>query len=152
MKLKQLALTNISSTACFLFEETFTCCLSWWFWNNSPAQQSPNATPVNIRRMLPFLSGYNHSLVQLLESGFTSGFPLHFYGCRCSQEVPILISALQNPEAVSAKHCTELDAHRLASLFSSPHFSVFRRSPLGLVPKKVLIAELQRSTILKKNW
>ena len=90
--------------------------------------------------------------MQLLESGFTSGFPLHFYGCRCSQEVPILISALQNPEAVSAKHCTELDAHRLASLFSSPHFPVFRISPLGLVPKKVLIAELQRSTILKKNW
>ena len=150
MKLKRLALTNISSTACFLFKETFTCCLSLWFWNNSPTQQSP--TYVNIRRMLPFLSGYNHLLVQLLESGFTSGFPLHFYGCRCSQEVPILISALQNPEALSAKHCTELDAHRLASLFSSPHFSVFRRSPLGLVPKKVLIAELQRSTILKKNW
>ena len=42
----------------------------------SPAQQLP--TPENIRRMLPFLSGFDHSIVQLLESGFTSGFPLHF--------------------------------------------------------------------------
>ena len=44
----------------------------------SPAQQLP--TPVNIRCMLPFLSGYDHSVVQLLESGFTSGFSLHFTG------------------------------------------------------------------------
>ena len=36
-----------------------------------PAQQL--AAPVNIKRMLPFLSGYNHSIAQLLESGFTSG-------------------------------------------------------------------------------
>ena len=49
----------------------------------SPAQQLP--TPVNIRRRLPFLSGYDHSIVQLLESGFTSGFPMHFDGPRCFQ-------------------------------------------------------------------
>ena len=44
----------------------------------SPAQQLP--TPVNIRCMIPFLSGYDHSVVQLLESGFTFGFLLHFDG------------------------------------------------------------------------
>ena len=142
MRLKQLALTNISSTACFLFEETFTCCLSWWFWNNSPAQQSPNATPVNIRRMLPFLSGYNHSLVQILESVLHQVF---------MAVVVLKTSLFWFRLCKIQKHCTELDAHRLASLFSSPHFSVFRRSPLGLVPKKVLIAELQRSPILKKK-
>ena len=48
----------------------------------SPAQQL--STPENIRHMLPFLSGYDHSIVQLLESGFTSGFPLHFDGPCCS--------------------------------------------------------------------
>ena len=75
--------------------------------------------------------------MQLLESGFTSGFPLHFDGPRCSQEAPNLLSAIQNPEVVSAKLSKELDAHRLAGPFSSPPFPIFRISPLGLVPKKV---------------
>ena len=101
----------------------------------SPAQQLP--TPVNIKHMLPFLSGYDHSNVHLLESGFTSSFPPHFDGPRCSQEAPYLLSAIQNPKVVSAKLFKELDAHRLASPFSSPPFPVFRISPLGLVPRKV---------------
>ena len=75
--------------------------------------------------------------MQLLESGFTSGFPLHFDGPRCSQEAPNLLSAIQNPTVVSAKLSKELDAHRIAGPFSSPPFPVFRISPLGLVPKKV---------------
>lgn len=87
--------------------------------------------------MLPFLSGYDHSLMQFLEAGFTFGFQLHFDGPRCSQEAPNLLSAMQNPEAVNAKLSKELDAHRLAGPFSSPPFPVFRVSPLGLVPKKV---------------
>ena len=87
--------------------------------------------------MLSFLSGYDHSLVQFLESGFTFGFPLHFDGPRCSQEAPNLLSAMQNPAAVNAKLSKELDAHRLAGPFSSPPFPVFRVSPLDLVPKKV---------------
>ena len=86
--------------------------------------------------MLPFLSGYDHSLVQFLESGFTFGFQLHFDGPRCSQDAPNLLSAMQNPAAVNAKLSKELDAHRLAGPFSSPPFPVFRVSPLGLVPKK----------------
>ena len=87
--------------------------------------------------MLPFVSGYDHSIVQLLESGFTSGFPLHFDGSRCSQEAPNLLSALQNPKAVSAELSKKLDAHGFAGLFSSPHIPVFRISPLELLPNKV---------------
>ena len=87
--------------------------------------------------MLSFVSGYDHSIVQLLESGFTSGFPLHFDGPRSSQEAPNLLSALQNPKAVSAELSTKLDAHRLAGHLPSPPFPVFRISPLGLVPNKV---------------
>jgi len=102
---------------------------------HSPAQQLP--TPVNIKRMLPFLSGYDHSIVRFLESVFTSGFPLHFNWPRCSQKAPNLLSALQNPRVVSAKLSKELEAHRLAGPFSSPPFPIFRISPLGLVPKKV---------------
>ena len=87
--------------------------------------------------MLSFVSGYDHSIVQLLESGFTSGFPVHFDGPRSSQEAPNLLSALQNPRAESAELSTKLDAHRLAGHLSSPPFPVFRISPLGLVPNKV---------------
>ena len=87
--------------------------------------------------MLSFVSGYDHSIVQLLESGFTSGFPVHFDGPRSSQEAPNLLSALQNPKAVSAELSTKLDAHRLAGHLPSPPFPVFRISPLGLVPNKV---------------
>ena len=58
----------------------------------SPAQQLP--TPVKIRRMLPFLFGYDHSVVQLLESGLTPGFSLHLNGPRCSQEARNLLSVL----------------------------------------------------------
>ena len=83
--------------------------------------------------MLSFVSGYDHSIVQLLESGF----PLHFDGPRSSQEAPNLLSALQNPRAESAELSTKLDAHRLAGHLSSPPFPVFRISPLGLVPNKV---------------
>ena len=89
-----------------------------------PAQQL--STPVNIRCMLPFLSGYDNSIVQLFESGFTSGFPLHFDGPRCVQEAPNLLSSLQNPKAVSGKLSRELDAHRLVGLFSSPQLNSFK--------------------------
>ena len=75
--------------------------------------------------------------MQLLESGFTSGFPLHFDGPRSSQEAPNLLSALQNPRAESAELSTKLDAHRLTGHLSSSPFPVFRISPLGLVPNKV---------------
>ena len=43
--------------------------------STTPQSSSTVTNPVNIRRMLPFLSGYVHSIVQLLESGFTFGFP-----------------------------------------------------------------------------
>ena len=65
------------------------------------------------------------------------GFPLHCEGPRFSFTSNNLLSAMQNPTAVDAKISKELDAHRLAGPFSSPPFSVFRISPLGVVPKKI---------------
>ena len=87
--------------------------------------------------MLLFLSGYDHFIVEFLASGFTIGFPLHYDGPGCSQQAPNLLSAIENPEAVDAKLAMEIAAHRIAVPFSSPPFSVFRVSPLGLVPKKI---------------
>ena len=64
--------------------------------------------------------------MQLLDSGFAFGFPLHFDEPRSFQEAPNLLSALQNPAAVNAKLSKEIDAHRLSGPFSSsitPRFS-----------------------------
>ena len=90
--------------------------------------------------MLPFLSGYDHSIVQLLESGFTSGFPLHFDGPRCSQEAPNLLSAIQNPEVVSAKLSKELDAHRLAGPFHPLLSLSFVYHPWVWFPRKLRVS------------
>ena len=68
-----------------------------------------------------------------MSAGFTHGFPLHFEGSHVSSSDPNLLPALQNPGVVNAKLNKELAAHRS---FFLPPFSVFRVSPLGLVPKK----------------
>lgn len=47
-----------------------------------------------------------------------------------------MISALQNPAAVTAKLSKELEAQQIAGPFYSLPFPVFQISPLGLVPKK----------------
>ena len=52
----------------------------------SLAQQLP--THVDNRLRLPFHSGYKGSFVQLLVSGFTSCFSLHFSRPLCFQETP----------------------------------------------------------------
>ena len=94
-------------------------------------------TPVKVNNLLLFLSGYDNLIVEYFATGFTMGFPLHYKGPQFSCHSKNLLSAMQNPTAVDAKLSKELGAHRLASPFSSPPFSVFRLSPLGLVPKKV---------------
>ena len=61
---------------------------------------------------------------------------LHYEGPQDSSCAKNLLSAILNPEPVDAKIDKELVAQRLAGPFSSPPFSHFRISPLGLVPKK----------------
>ncbi|XP_028403232.1 uncharacterized protein LOC114525965 isoform X1 [Dendronephthya gigantea] len=72
----------------------------------------------------------------MLYNGFQFGFPLHFEGIRISFFATNLVSALQNPEIVSAKLSKELAANRIAGPFDNPPFPNFRVSPLGVVPKK----------------
>lgn len=93
-------------------------------------------TPINIRHLLFFLSGYTHSIVQFLTAGFTEGFPLHYEGPHFSFQASNLKSALQNPAAVTAKLSKELEAQRIAGPFYSLPFPMFQISPLGLVRKK----------------
>ena len=97
---------------------------------------TPTPTPVKIQPLISLLSGYKPSIVNILISGFSRGFPLHFQG-EIHQLLPKnLTSALDNPEIVDMKLGKELAAHRLAGPFSFPPFDSFRVSPLGLVPKK----------------
>ena len=59
-------------------------------------------------------------------------------GAKTLHALKNLLSAIQNPEAVESDAIIEKEiaAQRLAGPFSSPPFSHFRISHLGLVPKK----------------
>lgn len=74
---------------------------------------------------------------RFLVEGFKKGFPLFFsVNQSIHYESPYLLSARAQPPVVDQKIAKELDAHRLAGAFETPPFSVFRVSPLGIVPKK----------------
>ena len=94
-------------------------------------------TPVRIKPLAELLSGYQPAIIQLLISGFSYGFPLHYQGDPSFLEAKNLLSALQHPRVVDMKLGKELAANRLAGPFKSPPFQSFCVSPLGLVPKKI---------------
>ena len=98
----------------------------------------PLPTPIRVHNLCLLLSGYIHSTVEFLRSGFTDGFPLHYEVYHVSFETTNLKSALEHPEVVDAKLKKERDAHRLAGPFHSPPFPIFHVSPIGVVPKKSL--------------
>lgn len=100
----------------------------------SPTQHLP--TPIKIDSFIRFLDGYSPYLVQLLFSGFSEGFPLHYHGHNRNFEGRNLLSVLQNPQVVDVKIQKELESHRLAGPFKVPPFPSFKVSPLGVVPKK----------------
>ena len=103
----------------------------------TPSQPSPNLpTPIKVDRLISLLSGYSHSTVEFLYSGFSFGFPIHFEGERVSSTSKNLVSAFLHPTVVDDKIRKELDSHRLAGPFQFPPLHPFRISPLGVVPKK----------------
>ena len=51
-------------------------------------------TPVNSDHLLFFLSGYDPSIVEVLFTGFTRGFPLHYEGSLSSFHAPMSFFAL----------------------------------------------------------
>ena len=67
------------------------------------------------------------ALTHYLIDGFRFGFRVHFVGERLAYESPHLKSALEQPEC---------NAGRILGPFTTPPFSNFRTSPLGIVPKK----------------
>ena len=97
---------------------------------------SPPVTPVNVDRLEILLQGYNHALSNYLVEGFRFGFRINFVGERCALDCPNLRSALDLPGVTSAKLQKECDAGRIVGPFTTPPFSNFHTSPIGLVPKK----------------
>lgn len=108
--------------------------------NPNPAIHVTNSlpTPVQVNRLIFFLSGYDPSIEEEIRLGFQFGFPLHFRGLETSCCFDNLQSALQNPEVVDLKIQKELHAGRISGPCDTPPFSPFRVSPLGVVPKKSL--------------
>jgi len=105
----------------------------------NPAHQSRNAinTPINVKVLSVFLSGFPPKAASALLHGFTEGFALNYQGSHESRESANHKSALSMPEFVSKKLQSELSLGRIAGPFRHPPFSDFVVSPLGLVPKKV---------------
>ena len=105
---------------------------------NLPNLSPPSLpTPVKVERLGFLLNGYAHSTIDFLLSGFSQGFPIHFYGERTSCSAKNLLLALENSGAVDAKLQKEFAAVRLAGPFQSPPLSPFWVSPLRVIPKKV---------------
>ena len=97
---------------------------------------SPPVTPLDVDRLEILLQGYNPVLSNYLVEGFRFGFRINFVGERCALDWPNLRSALDLPGVPSAKLQKECDAGRIVGPFTTPPFSNFLTSPIGLVPKK----------------
>ena len=97
---------------------------------------SPPVTPVRVSALKSLLSTYDPDLKNFLIDGFSLGFRIGFAGTSNSLLAPILRSAEEKPEVLSAKLDKERSAGRIVGPFSSPPFANFVSSPLGVVPKK----------------
>ena len=60
----------------------------------------PLPTQVRIKLLAELLSGYQPAIIQLLISGFSYGFPLHYQGDPSFLEAKNLLLALQHPQVV----------------------------------------------------
>ena len=98
--------------------------------------QSMGRTPVRLNALLPGLDAYpNRKTAVLLRNGFANGFRLGYSGPRKSVEAPNARSAVLHAQFVMTKLNKEIDLGRIAGPFLNPPFSIFRVSPLGVVPK-----------------
>jgi hypothetical protein len=91
-------------------------------------------TPISVDRLMYWLEGYEDR--QFLSSGFTKGFSIQFNGSPFNSFHPNHNSAARQPHLLRNLINKEVKAGRVAGPFSSPPFSPFVVSPLGLVPKK----------------
>ena len=108
--------------------------------NHSPvldALPSPHLpTPVKIKLLTELLRGYPSSIINILISGLSCGFPLHYQGNHRAFEASNLLSALENPQVVDMKLSKELAACRIAGPLRLHHFPLFEFRLLVLYLKR----------------
>ena len=105
-----------------------------------PAIFKLGPSPININSLASHLQGYHDS--DFLFVGFTSGFRLQYLGPRGGRESHNLKSIKQNITIASEKISKEVRLHRVAGPFKIPPLVNLQVSPLGLVPKKMVICAL----------
>ena len=100
------------------------------------ALHSPPVTPVRVDRLECLLHCYEQNKKHFLVDGFRCGFRVNFVGDRLPFKSSNLKRILAQPEIARMKLRKECDAGRIVGPFKTPPFANFRRSPLGVVPKK----------------
>jgi hypothetical protein len=93
-------------------------------------------TPVNAARLKTILQGYDNDRVNLLTSGFTSGFHIPVFPNIQAVQSNNHLSAEQQFDLIQTDINIELTAGRIAGPFTSPPYNNFFVSPIGMVPKK----------------
>ena len=94
-------------------------------------------TPININNLAEALTNYpNRNLANYLINGFIYGFDIGYSGNIVSSLPQNLLSARNNPAAVTSAINKELSRKHTSGPFRDPPFSCLHCSPLGAVPKK----------------
>lgn len=94
-------------------------------------------TPINTNVLEAMLTNHpNREFVNYLISGFTNGFFIGFQGELSAGQNRNLLSARNNPVAVTAAIQKELQRGHTSGPFDNPPYSLLHLSPLGAVPKK----------------
>ena len=96
---------------------------------------SQMSTPISRKTLSNIFEGYDIDIIKSFYNGFTVGFHIQSEGNVSERISKNLKSAYNMPEIVAAKLSKELQANHIGSPSSSPPFSNFVCSPLGLVRK-----------------
>ena len=91
-------------------------------------------SPVNVSRLGKLLEKYHDR--EFIINGFSLGFRINFMGPPVCLVGNNSASTVENPKAVDDKLSKELALGRLAGPFSAPPVSVYKISPLSIVPKQ----------------
>ena len=102
-----------------------------------PSVPTVISTPIVIPALRHLLLAHpDRDFVDFLIDGFSSGFSIGVHGVISQGCTPNLRSARDNPDAVSAAIAKEIDRGHTHGPFSTPPFSLFHASPIGVVDKK----------------
>ena len=100
------------------------------------------STPVKLPVLLEMLKDYpDANIGKLLYEGFSFGFSLHYEGPRVATDCENLKSINGKEQIALDIALKEVILGRLAGPFSEKPFSNIRLSPVGLIPKKMVLID-----------